>query len=288
MNPSVSVTVTMVVSNASLAVSPASLNIVGSTTMNAPVQNLQITNSSGGAVPWTASYGSTWLAPSSLSGLTPTAISVGALSSTLAAGSYTDTLTFSPATGSGSASQVPVALRVGPLLFSDIFTSNSQWTASPMGLASNWSITNNTYSYNGGGATQQYAGSSAWTNYTLQADITLTTASNYPGGLRFRLNPSTGASYAVWIYPGTSQVKLLKAPVWNINSNSTTLATATKVNLPVGTHHIRIDAQGTTLTVYVDYVQVISFTDSSYAAGAIALDVSSQPVAFSNVNVVSF
>jgi len=288
MNSSLSVTVTLTVSNASLVASPVSLNFVGSTTQNAEGQNLQITNASGGAVPWTGAYGSTWFAPSSVSGSTPATISVGALSSTLAAGSYTDTLTLSPGAGSGASLQVPVTLRVGPLLFNDNFTSASQWTASPMGLASNWSIANNSYDYNGGGATQQYAGSAAWTNYTLQADITLTTASNYPGGLRFRLNPTTGAAYAVWLYPGTSQVKLLKATVWNINSNSTTLATATKVNLPIGTHHIRVDAQGTALTIYVDYVQVISLTDSTYSAGAIALDVSNQPVAFSNVNIVSF
>jgi hypothetical protein len=53
-------------------------------------------------------------------------------------------------------------------------------------------------------------------------------------------------------------------------------------------HHIRIDVQGTTITAFVDYVQVLSVTDPTYPAGAIALDVSSQPVAFSNVSVVSF
>ena len=128
----------------------------------------------------------------------------------------------------------------------------------------------------------------SWTNYTLQADMTLTTASNFPGGLRFRLNTATGTGYALWLYPGTSQVKLLKAPNWNINTNSTTLTTISKVNLPIGTHHIRIDVQGTTITAFVDYVQVLSVTDPTYPAGAIALDVSSQPVAFSNVSVVSF
>jgi len=204
----------------------------------------------------------------------------------LAAGSYSDVFTLTPGSG-GSPTQVPVSLRVGPLLFQDTFTSNAQWTASPMGLASNWTIANNTFTYNGGGATQQYAGNAAWTNYTLQADITLTTASNYPGGLRFRLNPSTGAAYAVWLYPGTSQVKLLKSTVWNINTNTTTLATVSRA-LPAGTHHVRIDVLGSTITVFIDYVQVISFTDASYPSGAIALDVSSQRVAFSNISVVSF
>ena len=101
------------------------------------------------------------------------------------------------------------------------------------------------------------------------------------------MNTSTGAAYVVWLYPGSSQVKLLKATVWNINTNSSTLATASKV-LPAGTHHIRIDANGSQITVFVDYVQVISFTDTTYAAGGIALDVSNQPVAFANISVVSF
>jgi hypothetical protein len=157
-----------------------------------------------------------------------------------------------------------------------------------LGLAKNWAVVNNTYSYSGGGATQQYAGSNTWTNYTVQADITLSNALNYPGGLRFRLNSSTGSGYALWLYPASSQVKLLKAPNWSIDSGSSTLATASKVTLPAGKHHLRIDAQGTSITVWVDYVQVLTIADSSYAAGDIALDVSSQPVAFSNISVVSF
>ena len=286
-NPTTTVTVTLTVSNSSLAASPAPLSFVGSTTTNAPTQPLQITNAGGGAVGWTGSYGSTWFSPSTSSATTPSNIQAGALSSGLATGSYSDVFTLTPSAGTGSPTQVPVSLRVGPLLFQDTFSSNAQWKASPMGLAANWTILNNTFAYNGGGATQQYAGSATWTDYTLQADVTLNTTSNYPGGIRFRLNPSTGACYAVWLYPGTSQVKLLKSTVWNINTNTTTLSTVAKA-LTAGTHHLRVDVRGSSITVYLDYAQVILFTDASYSAGAIALDVSSQPVAFSNITVVSF
>jgi hypothetical protein len=286
-NPTTKVTVTLVISNPGLVAAPTSLSFVGSTTSNALSQPLQISNTGGGAIGWTAAFTSAWLNPSTTASTTPSTLQVSALSSGMAAGSYSDALTVTPSGGSSTPLQVPASLRVGPLLFSDNFTSNAQWTASPMGLASNWTITNNTYSYNGGGAAQQYAGSSTWTNYTLQADLTLSNANNYPGGLRFRLNTSTGAAYAVWLYPGSSQVKLLKATVWNINTNSTTLAAVNKV-LPAGTHHIRVDANGSSITVFVDYSQVISFTDTTYTAGAIALDGSSQPVAFANVSVVSF
>jgi hypothetical protein len=287
MNPTITLTVTLIVSNPSLSVSLTTLSFVGSTTTNAPTQPLQVTNVGGGAVSWTGTYGSTWFNPSTTNATTPSTIQAGVLSSGLAAGSYSDVFTLTPTVGAGTATQVPVTLRVGPLLFQDNFSSNSQWKASPMGLASNWTIINNTYSYNGGGATQQYAGSGTWTDYTLQADITLSNTSNFPGGIRFRLNPSTGAAYAVWLYPGTSQIKLLKSSVWNINTNPTTLGTVSKP-LSAGTHHVRIDAQGTSIAVFIDNVQIISATDATYSAGAIALDVSSQAVAFSNVSVVSF
>ncbi len=287
MNPTTTVTVTLIVLNPSLTASPLSLSFVGSTTTNAPTQPLQINNVGGGAVAWTGSYASTWFSPSTTSSTTPSTIQTQALSSGLATGSYTDVFTASPSVG-GTPLQIPVSLRVGQLLLSDKFLSNSQWTASPLGLASNWTIVNNTYSYNGGGATQQYAGSSSWTDYTLQADITLTTANNYPGGVRFRLNPSSGSAYALWLYPGSSQVKLLKSSVWNINTNSTTLTTVNKITLGVGLHHLRIDARGSTITVFVDYVQMLSLTDTTFSAGAIALDVSNQPVAFSNISVVRF
>ena len=287
MNPSTSITVTLTVSNPVITASPAALGFVGSTTTNPPSQSLQIGNSGGGSIGWTAALNSAWLNPSTRNGTTPASVPIGVLSTGMAAGNYSDVMTVSP-TSNGTALQVPVALRVGPLLFSDSFNSSSQWTASPMGLAGNWTITNNTFSYNGGGATQQYAGSASWTNYTLQADVTLTSTCNFPGGVRFRVNPTSGAAYAVWLYPANSQVKLLKSSVWNMNTNSTILVTASKVNLPAGTHHIRIDVQGTSIAVYVDYVQVITATDASFGSGAIALDVSSQPVSFSNISVVSF
>jgi hypothetical protein len=289
LNPTTTITVTLVVANLTLVAAPTSLSFVSSTTSNLEAQNMTITASSGGAVNWTGSYTTSWFSPSATSGTTPSTIQAVTATSGLAAGIYTDTFSITPSGSSGATLlAVPVSVRVGALLFSDNFTSNSNWKASPLGLASNWTVVNNTYSYNGSGATQQYAGSNTWTNYTLQTDITLSNALSYPGGLRFRINTTTGSGYALWLYPANSQVKLMKAPNWNIDTGESVLATATKVTLAAGKHHVRIDAQGTTITVYVDYVQVLTLTDSTYSAGAIALDVSSQPVAFSNISVVSF
>ncbi len=286
-NPTILVTVTFTVSaasSASLALTPATLTFVGAATANAPIQTVNLTSTPTTGVNWTSSHTSSWLTPSVASGTAPSNFQVGAASSGLALGSYTDTLSLKPA--SGTTLSVPVALRVGSLLFSDTFANNSNWKASTLGLQSNWSIVSNTYKYNGGGPTQQYAGSTAWTNYTLQADVNLGTASNYPGGIRFRVNTATGAGYALWLYPGSSSVILYKVPQWNIDQSNSTLASKTGVTLKAGLHHIRIDISGKTFTAFVDNVQVLTATDTTYTTGAIALDVSNQVVSFSNVSVI--
>jgi hypothetical protein len=288
-NPTLKVPVTFTLTTATPTVfklSPATLTFVGSTTTAAPAQSVTLTASPTTAVAWTNSVGSNWLTPSVSSGTTPSTLQLNANSATLAVGNYTDTLTIAPSSGSGGSLAVPVTLRVGNLLFSDTFTNAANWTASPLGRASGWSVVNHTYNYNGGGPTQQFAGSPTWTDYTFQADVTLATATDYPGGIRFRVNTSTGAGYALWLYPGESKVVLYNVPQWNIDTKYTTVATGDGVALSVGVHHLRVDAQGASIKVFVDNVQVLTTTDSSYTQGAIALDVSNRVVSYSNVSVI--
>ncbi len=289
-NPTVTVPVTFTVAAASapvLTFSPPSLTFVGATTLGAPIQSVSLSTTPQQAVSWTSAQNSNWLTPSVSSGTTPSSFQVGAASAGLAVGNYSDTLTITPSASSGSSPlAIPVSLRVGSLLFSDTFNNASNWHASPLGNASGWSVLNNTYKYNGGGHTQQYAGSTSWTDYTFQTDITLSTANNYPGGVRFRLNTSTGAGYAFWLYPGNSKVVLFKVPQWNIDTSNTTLATKTGVTIKAGTHHIRIDVKGSTITAFLDNVQMLQQTDTSYTSGAIALDVSNQVLSYSNVSVI--
>ncbi|HET9228491.1 MAG TPA: hypothetical protein VFR31_17575, partial [Thermoanaerobaculia bacterium] len=105
-------------------------------------------------------------------------------------------------------------------LFSDDFGAKplGSWTASPLGLAGNWNASTGAAVYNGGGHTQLYAGSSAWTDYKVEAKVQVDNASDYPGGLRGRVNTSTGQSYAAWIYPGTGRIKLFRAAAWHIDT----------------------------------------------------------------------
>jgi hypothetical protein len=182
---------------------------------------------------------------------------------------------------------VPVTLHLGSLLFSDQFSSgSSQWTASPLGLASNWTVSNGSFNYNGGGHTQQYAGSSSWTDYTVSADITLANRSNYPGGIRGRVNLATGAAYAVWLYPGDNVIKLFRTAAWNIDSPGLTLlGQSSPMVLDTAKHAVRLQFTGNQIMVYYDSALIISASDSTLTSGAIALDVSSQPISFANVSV---
>jgi hypothetical protein len=182
---------------------------------------------------------------------------------------------------------VPVTLYLGNQLFSDSFTSgSSQWTPSPLGLASNWTVSNGSFNYNGNGHTQQYAGSGSWTDYTVSADVTLANHSNYPGGIRGRVNLSTGASYAVWLYPGDNVIKLFRATGWSIDSAGLTLlGQSPAMVLDTSKHTVRLQLTGNQIKVYYDTALIISASDSVLTSGAIALDVSSQPISFANVSV---
>ena len=66
----------------------------------------------------------------------------------------------------------PVSAQTPPnVWFEDSFCSGTlaNWTASPLGLQSNWNASSGRAVYNGGGHTQLYAGTMAWTDYTVEA-----------------------------------------------------------------------------------------------------------------------
>jgi hypothetical protein len=115
----------------------------------------------------------------------------------------------------------------------------------------------------------------------------LTTLNNYPGGLRGRVNPATGAGYVVWLYPASGEMRLWRTTAWNINSPGLTpLNAASGIAFDTTTfHRVRMSFIGTTIEVYYDGVLVMSATDTTHGQGVIALDVENQPIAFDNVVV---
>jgi len=238
---------------------------------------------------WTGNTDSTWLTVNPTGGTAPTQVAVTANSSTLSPGQYNGNVILSSTGATNTPLSVPVSFYVGTLLFNDNFSSgnSNNWTISPLGHAADWSVANGFYSYDGAGATQSYTGSQSWTDYSFSADVKLSSVNNYPGGIRARLNLTTGAGYAVWFYPGSGFIRLYSVGQWSIDSGFSTLAQANMV-FDTNVHNIRIDLHGTSIKVFYDNAQIISITDSTYTSGGIALDVSSQPIQYTNVRVTSF
>ena len=49
-----------------------------------------------------------------------------------------------------------------------------------------------------------YVATNSWTNYSVQAQIRFSAANVYGGGLGGRVDATTGAHYAAWVYPEAS------------------------------------------------------------------------------------
>ncbi|MGH9583985.1 MAG: BACON domain-containing protein, partial [Bryobacteraceae bacterium] len=288
-NSPMTIPVTLAVRTAVLSAAPASLTFFGATTVNPNPRKIQVTNQGTGNLGWSASATSTWLGLSPATGSAPSTISVQPSTTAMSTGSFNDTVTVSSPDVSNSPATVPVSVQVGTLLFSDNFGSGAgNWTVGPLGFDSGWSVNNGWYTFNGEGATQSWAGSELWTNYTVAADFQLSNLNDWPGGIRGRLNTGTGASYGVWIYPAQGILKLYRIGQWDINANLSLLAQSGPVTMDTNVHNLRLVFQGSTIQVYYDDVLVMTATDTSYTQGAVALDVSNQPIAFSNVEVIGF
>ena len=239
---------------------------------------------------WTVSSNSAWLASNPVSGSAPSAVSLSANIAGMATGQYSGNITVSSPDALNSPINVPATLRVGTLLFSDDFSSGaaSNWTISPLGLASGWSVQNYSYAYDGGGHTQSFAGNPSWTDYTVAADFQIPFVAGNPGGLRGRVNTASGASYGVWIYPAQQVLKLFRIDHWDIDVSNQLLAQSGILNIDTSTHRLRLSFKGPQIEVYYDEVLVIQASDTTYTQGAIALDVSNRPVSFDNVQVIGY
>ncbi|HZR28340.1 MAG TPA: family 16 glycoside hydrolase, partial [Terriglobales bacterium] len=291
-NSPISVPVTLTVSPQPviLVATPAALNFFGATTLNPAGQNINITNGGSGLMNWSATPDSSWLSATPASGSAPSSATININSSSLTVGQYNGNVVLNSTQAANTPLSVPVSLYVGNLLFSDDFSSGNanNWLISPMGHAQDWSVVNNAYIYDGAGPTQSYTGSQSWTDYSFSADFKLSTTSNYPGGIRARLNLTTGAGYGVWFYPGSGLIKLYSIGQWNIDSGALALLAQAPLTFDTNVHNIRIDQHGTTIQVFYDNRQVLQVTDSTFTSGGIALDVSNQAIQYDNVRVISF
>ncbi|HEX7287913.1 MAG TPA: N,N-dimethylformamidase beta subunit family domain-containing protein, partial [Candidatus Angelobacter sp.] len=275
---------------ASLLANPSILNFASFLNQPAPAsQTVNIFNQGTGTLNWTATKSASWITLSATSGSTPASLAVSVNTTGLAAGNYSGTITITPSGGATGPQTINVSMTLTALLLSSNFDNGNMegWVNSPLGLASNWSVVNGALQYNGGGHTQVYAGDSSWTDYSLQADIKLATASDYPGGIRGRVNPSTGAAYALWLYPAEGVIKLFKNVAWNIDSGFTLLGQASAGLTPGSFHHVQMNFQGSQIQVFFDGSLAITATDITNPSGMIALDTSNQLITFDNVQVTA-
>src|SRR6185312_12110880 len=280
-NSSISVPVTLAVKSAVLSARPGSLTFFGASGVNPNAQTVQVTNAGTGSLNWTANATTNWLGLNPRSGTAPGSIIVNPDASISGSGSFSDTITISSPDAANSPLSLPVSLQVGSLLFNDTFSNGTgNWTISPLGHGDGWTIANGSYTYNSGGHTQSFAGSSNWTNYTVATDFQLASLNDYPGGLRGRVNTTTGAGYGVWIYPAERVLKLFRIDQWNIDAGNTLLAQSGPISIDTDWHNLRLVFQGSTISVYYDNALVINDSDATYPQGAVALDVSNQPISF--------
>ena len=89
------------------------------------------------------------------------------------------------------------------------------------------------------------------------------------------------------MYPATGEIRLFRAPAWNIDSAGLTqLGVAGGITFDTTNFHtLRMTFRGSVIEVYYDQTLVISATDSTYASGVIALDVVNQPIDFDDIVV---
>ena len=206
---------------------------------------------------WTASANATWLGLSASSGTAPYTLNVSVNSAGLAAGSYAGTITIH-ASGNNPTQTISVSLTVTNVLLSTNFATQGMqgWVVSSLGLANDWSVVNQasqyTVQFNGGGNSQIYAGNSAWTDYTLNVPIKLSSASNYPGGIRGRVNPATGAGYMLWLYPALGQLILYRASAWDINQPLVQIGAGAAVFDTSTFHNVSLTFKGSQITALYD------------------------------------
>jgi hypothetical protein len=211
------------------------------------------------------------------------------LASDIAVAGTAQVTVFNPPPGGGTSNSLTFTVFSSPTLLFDDFGDGvaDGWTISPLGNAAGWSVVNGVYRYDGRGPTQSYRGDPTWTDYSLEAKFLLKTPSNYPGGIRGRVDVSTGTGYAVWLYPESRVVRLYRETGWNINTwGLTQLGFASEIALDtLNFHTIRLSFSGPSIQVYYDGTLIISASDTAYSSGVIALDVYDQAVDFDDIIV---
>lgn len=169
-----------------------------------------------------------------------------------------------------------------PDLYSDDFvkckgTASDPWQVAPGSVGGTWNAVGGTMQGTGIGDYGYSHLNSIWTNYSVDAQVQLTSGS-YGGGVGSRLNPSTGAHYAAWLYPGANSIKLVKFTnwnTWNYNGTASTPMAQTNVAVDNGWHPLQLICSNNFLQVFYHGTNVLTTSDtdsalSPYPTGAVS------------------
>ena len=128
-----------------------------------------------------------------------------------------------------------------------------------------------------GGYGAAYIDNPNWTDYVAQAQIQFSTINGWAAGLGGRLDPTTGARYAAWVYPdgsggGADTIKLIKFTSWT--DNGVLLGQQSLSSVGTNWHTVTLVFYGTNIAVYFDNALQISTNDpaSPLASGGIIVD----------------
>lgn len=127
-----------------------------------------------------------------------------------------------------------------------------------------------------------WAGDPEWTDYTLEARTRLVSGS-FGGQIAGRLDPITGARYALWVYPTSNTLKLVKFTSWT----TWTQLGETKSIPTIGTewHRLALRFSGPTITASYDGVDYVTATDTLRPKGAVGLETYGSVTAFDDIRV---
>ena len=199
-----------------------------------------------------------------------------------------DSFTYQISDGQTNSNTATVTITVTPtgdLFYDNINRPTNSASILPWHTAlGTWSITNHCLS--GTSATYlhgyAYIDNTNWTDYSVQAQIQFSTTNAWGGGLGGRLNATSGAHYAAWVYPegsqrglGTATLALIKFDGWSTSWNVEPMVEVTLP--PVGTdwHTLSLTFQSSNIVVDFDGVQEINTSDSDtppYNSGGISVD----------------
>ena len=145
----------------------------------------------------------------------------------------------------------------GAVLFEDDFSNdNGAWTPN---LENAWSVQNGVYTQNQTSGTLSYAGSEAWTNYSVEADVR--TPSDAKGTVMLVGRATdVGRYYGAW-----ANGKLSIQRRFN-SSDSAKLLTSMSLSMDYSfVHRWRLDFAGQTISLYIDGELKLEYTDTDNA-----------------------